>query len=233
MDIDSSSWLTALGDAGSKRNMALARLHEMLLRVAIHEAYRRGPAVRIGASELDDLAHQAASDAMLALLAKLGTFRGESRFTTWAYRFVVLEVSNKLGSRYWRQSSVSLDAEDWERLPARYAVDPLAQAQQRELIEAVRRAVDETLTDHQRNLFVAVVVNGVPLDAMVSQSGSNRGAIYKTVFDARRKIRAYLTDNGFLEGEPSATQPTGRQAELKAHDRAAGTVRAIPDRRPA
>jgi RNA polymerase sigma-70 factor, ECF subfamily len=154
---------------------------KMLLRVAIHEAYRRGPAFRIGGPELDDLAHQAANDAMVSLLGKLDTFRGESRFTTWAYRFVALEVSNKLGRHFWRRPSVSLDVEDWERLPARFAVDPLAQTQQRELITAVQRAMNETLTDHQRDFFVAIVVNGVPMDAMVSQSGSNRGAIYYMV----------------------------------------------------
>ena len=233
MDMDSSSWLTALDDTGTKRCAALARLHEMLLRVAIHEAYRRGPAFRIGGPELDDLAHQAANDAMVSLLGKLDTFRGESRFTTWAYRFVVLEVSSKLGRHFWRRPSVSLDVEDWERLPARFAADPLAQAQQRELITAVQRAMNETLTDHQRHFFVAIVVNGVPIDAMASQSGSNRGAIYKTVFDARRKIRDYLTANGYLEGEPTTAQPTDQQVKVKGHDRVVGAVRAIPGRRPA
>jgi RNA polymerase sigma-70 factor, ECF subfamily len=210
MDMDSASWLTALDDAGTQRNAALARLHEMLVRVAIHEAYRHGPAARIGGPELDDIAHQAANDAMVSLLGKLDTFRGESRFTTWAYRFVALEVSSKLGRHFWRRPCVVLDAEDWERLPARFAADPLAQAQQQELIAAVRRAVNETLTDHQRHLFIAIVVNGVPLDTVVSRSGSNRGAIYKTVFDARRKIRAYLTVNGYLEGEPTTAQPEER-----------------------
>lgn len=233
MDIDSSAWRTALDDAGTKRDAALARLHEMLLRVAVREAYRRGPIFRIGGPELDDLAHQAANDAMVSLLGKLSTFRGESRFTTWAYRFVVLEVSNKLGHHFWRKPSVSLDAEDWERLPARFAADPLAQAQQRELIEAVRQAMIETLTDHQRHFFVAIVVNGVPIEAMVSQSGSNRGAIYKTVFDARRKIRAYLAANGYLEGESTAAQPTEQQVEVKGHDRVVELGRAIPGRRPA
>ncbi|WP_104176043.1 sigma-70 family RNA polymerase sigma factor [Arthrobacter sp. Y81] len=206
MDMDSSSWLTALDDAATKRDAALARLHEMLLRVAIHETYRRGPTFRIGGPELEDLAHQAANDAMVSLLGKLDTFRGESRFTTWAYRFVALEVSNKLVRHFWRRPSVSLDVEDWERLPARFSADPLALTQQRELITAVQRAMNETLTDHQRHFFVAIVVNGVPMDAMVSQSGSNRGAIYKTVFEARRKIRAYLTANGYLEGEPATAQ---------------------------
>jgi RNA polymerase sigma-70 factor, ECF subfamily len=205
MDMDSSSWLTALNDAGTKRDAALARLHKMLLRVAIHETYRRGPAFRIGGPELEDLAHQAANDAMVSLLGKLDTFRGESRFTTWAYRFVALEVCNKLGRHFWCRPSVSLDVGDRERLPARFAADPLAQ--QRELITAVQRAMNETLTDRQRRFFVAIVVNGVPMDAMVSQSGSNRGAVYKTVFEARRKIRAYLAANGYLEGEPPTAHP--------------------------
>lgn len=233
MDIDSSSWLTALDEAGTKRGAALARLHEMLLRVAVHEAHRRGPAFRIGGPELDDLAHQAANDAMVSLLGKLNTFRGESRFTTWAYRFVVLEVSNKLGRHFWRKPSVSLDTEDWDRLPAQFAADPLAQTQQRELIRAVQQAMSETLTDHQRHFFVAIVVDGVPIEAMVSQSGSNRGAIYKTVFDARRKIRAYLTANGYLEGEPKTAQATEQQVEVKGHGRVVGVVRAFPGRRTA
>ena len=233
MDMDSSYWLTALDDTGTKRCAALARLHAMLLRVAISEAYRRGPAFRIGGPELDDIAQQAANDGMVALLSKLDTFRGESRFTSWAYRFVVLEVSNKLGRHYWRRPSLSLDAEEWERLPARLAADPLAQALQRELITAVQRAVSETLTDHQRHFFVAIVLDGIPIEAMAAQSGSNRGAIYKTVFDARRKIRAYLTANGYLEGEQTTTQPTNQQVEVKGHGRVGGVVRAIAGRRPA
>jgi RNA polymerase sigma-70 factor, ECF subfamily len=204
MDTHSSSWVTALSDTGAKRCAALARLHAMLLRVAISETYRRGPAFRIGGPELDDIAQQAANDGMVALLRKLDDFRGESRFTTWAYRFVVLEVSNKLGRHSWRRPTLSLDAEEWDRLPSRLAADPLAQAQQRELVAAVQRAMRETLTDHQRHFFVAIVVNGVSIEVMASRSGSNRGAIYKTVFDARRKIRAYLTANGYLEGESTA-----------------------------
>lgn len=233
MDTDSSAWLRALDGAGPKRDVALGSLHEMLLRVALREAYRRGSAARIRGPELDDLAHQAASDAMVSLLGKLNTFRGESRFTTWAYRFVVLEVSTKLARHFWRRPSVSLDAEDWDRLPARSVGDPLAEAQQRELIVAVQRAMLETLTDHQREFFIAVVVNDVPIEVMVAHSGSNRGAIYKTIFDARRKIRAYLAANGYLEGESTATQLAEKQVEVKADDRLVGVARATSDRRSA
>jgi RNA polymerase sigma factor (sigma-70 family) len=132
---------------------------------------------------------QAAADAMLAIIAKLGSFRGESRFTTWAYRFAVLEVSAKLGRHYWlRHPAGSLDAEDWDRLPDRLGTDPGEHAAHGEMITAIRRAVDHELTARQRRLFIAVVLNGIPLDAVVIQTGMTRNAIYKAIFDARRKI---------------------------------------------
>jgi RNA polymerase sigma-70 factor (ECF subfamily) len=140
---------------------------------------------------------------MVAILAKLSTFRGESRFTTWAYRFVILEVSAKLGRHHWRDPAVAglpLPDEEWERLPDRFGIDPADGAEAAELLAAIRHCVEEVLTDHQRRMFVAVVINGVPLDALVTRLGVNRNAVYKTVFDARRKIRAFLVANGLMAG---------------------------------
>ena len=193
-------WISALAGDGLERDAGLARLHDLLIRVAVSELRRREALSGIGGRELDDLAHQAAADAMLAILAKLDTFRGESRFTTWAYRFVFLEVSSKLGRHYWRQHpAASLDAEDWDRLPDRFCVDPGEHAERADMIAAIRLAVEETLTAHQRRLFVAVVLNEVPLDAVVARLGVNRNAVYKAVFDARRKIRVFLIAKGYLE----------------------------------
>jgi RNA polymerase sigma-70 factor (ECF subfamily) len=202
LDAESARWLQALAGVGAAREAALAQLHKLLLPIARREVARRGPRLAITGPELDDLAYQAAADALLAITAKVGQFRGESRFTTWAYRFVVLEVSSKLGRHYWRQHpGEHLEPEDWDRLPDRLGADPGEHAERAELVKAVRRAVDETLTAHQRRLFVAVVLNQVPLDALVSGLGTNRNAIYKAIFDARRKIRAFLVANGYLEGE--------------------------------
>jgi RNA polymerase sigma-70 factor, ECF subfamily len=200
LDDASAEWLSALSGTGAAREAGLARLHGLLVRVAVRELRRREAGAWVSGRELDDLAHQAAGDAMLAILGKLGSFRGESRFTTWAYRFVILEVSSKLGRHYWRQHPAEhLEAEDWDRLPDRLGADPGEDSGHAELVKAVRQAVEETLTDHQRRLFVAVVLNEVPLDALVAQLGTNRNAIYKAVFDARRKIRAFLVANGYLE----------------------------------
>lgn len=199
LDEESAQWISVLSATGPQREAGLARLHELLLRVAVHELHRREPTSGVGGAELDDLAHQAAADAMLAVLDKLAGFRGESRFTTWAYRFVVLEVSNKLGRHYWRRHpATALEPEDWERLPDRFGVCPDEHAERVELIAAMRKAIDETLTDHQRDLFVTLVIGAVPLDALTAQLGTTRGAVYKVVFDARRKIRAHLVANGYL-----------------------------------
>ncbi len=159
--------------------------------------------MRIEGPELDDLAHQAAADALLAITGKLGQFRGDSRFTTWAYKFVIFEVSGKLAGHFWRKSGVSLDAEDWDRLPDRFALDPERESEWHELVLAVRRAVDDDLSERQRAIFVAIVLNEVPLDALVAELGSNRNAIYKSLFDARRKLRARLVTDGHLDPEPA------------------------------
>jgi RNA polymerase sigma-70 factor, ECF subfamily len=198
LDAESAEWLGALAGTGPQREAAVARLHGMLVRIARAEARRRGPRVRITGPELDDLAHQAAADALIAITGKLGQFRGESRFTTWACKFAIFEVSAKIGRHFWRHPAVPLDAEDWDRLPDRFGFEPAREAEWRDLLAALRRAVDSELTPRQREVFVAIVVNDVPLDALVVELGSNRNAIYKMMFDARRKLRAALVANGYI-----------------------------------
>jgi len=198
LEAESVDWPRALAGTGPQREQALARLHALLLRIARGEVARRGPRLQLTGPELDDLAYQAAADALVAITSKLGQFRGESRFTTWAYKFVIFEVSAKIGRHFWRHPSVRLDAEGWERLPDRFGFDPAQEAEWRDLLAALRRAVDEELTVRQRRVFVAIVLNNVPLDALVVELASNRNAIYKTLFDARRKLRAALAANGYI-----------------------------------
>jgi len=211
LDDESRRWITALGGAGAARDEALTRLHDLLLRVGRAELARRRGSHPLTGPEVDDLANEAADDALVAILAKLSGFRGESRFTTWAYKFVVLEVSSKLGRHFWQRPRASLDVDDWDRLPDRFGVAPEDHAQRRELLASVRRAVSEQLTAHQRQVFVALVVDGVPLDALVTRTGSSRNAIYKTMFDARRKLHAALVANGHLEASAPADQRRGAE----------------------
>ena len=194
-------WVAALGGDGPGRDEAVARLHGALVRVARSELHRRHGQLNVSGPELDDLAHQAAADAMLAIMARLDQFRGESRFTTWAYKFVMFEVSAKIGRHFWRTPHIAFGAEDWDRLPDRFGFDPAHESERRDFVRAVRRAVDEDLTAHQRLIFVTLVLDGVPLDALAEKLGSSRNAIYKTMFDARRKLRASLVANGYLDDD--------------------------------
>ena len=199
LDEESAGWLRRLGADGGERRAAERELHARLVRIALAEVRRRSASTPVTGQELEDVAYQSAADAMLAILAKLGDFRGESRFTTWAYRFVILEVSSKLGRHYWRNPPVALDAGQWERLPDRLGIDPERHAQSAGILAEVRRVVDEELTSHQRQVFVAIVVDGIPLDALAAELGLRRNAIYKVIFDARRKIRRALVANGYLD----------------------------------
>jgi RNA polymerase sigma-70 factor (ECF subfamily) len=208
LDEESREWLRCLAVTGcdaAERDQALARLHNVLLRAARAELRRRSRPAGVEGRERDDLAHQAADDALLAITSKLDRFRGDCRFTTWAYKFVILEVSAKLGRHYWRNPPVLASEEAWERIPDRFGADPAQYAESRELAGALRRAVSEALSERQRRIFVAIIVEGIPLDALAIELGSTRNAIYKTMFDARRKIRAHLVAHGYLDDEEPRT----------------------------
>jgi DNA-directed RNA polymerase specialized sigma24 family protein len=103
------------------------------------------------------------------------------------------------GRHYWRNPPVALDAGQWERLPDRLGIDPARYAESAGIVAEVRRVVDDELTAHQRRVFVAIVVDGIPLDALAAKLGLQRNALYKVIFDARRKIRRALVANGHLE----------------------------------
>jgi RNA polymerase sigma-70 factor (ECF subfamily) len=198
-DRASADWLEGLTGFGPRHDAAVADLFGLMLRVAGSEARRRQGQFGIAGTELNDLVHQAAADATLAVIGKLTTFRGESRFTTWACKFAIFEVGSKIGRHAWRHHAAPLGREDWDQLPSRFGLDPSAASEWGELVMAIRRSVDSDLTVHQRQIFVEIVLTGTPLDVLVDRLGTNRNAIYKTLFDARRKIRAALVAQGYLD----------------------------------
>jgi RNA polymerase sigma-70 factor, ECF subfamily len=135
---------------------------------------------------------------LVMIMAKLDEFRGESRFTTWAYKFVMFQVSNKIGRHFWRAGPATAgDPVDPDRIADRLATAPDQRAEQRELLEALARAVEQDLTEHQRKVFVAIALDEVPVDAVAAELGSTRNAVYKALFDARQKLRGSLAGAGY------------------------------------
>jgi RNA polymerase sigma-70 factor, ECF subfamily len=194
---DSRAWLSALRLPGAGRDQAVADLHELLLGAARFEASRRRAALSyVRGDELEDLAVQAADDALVAVLAKLDDYRGASRFTTWAYKFALLETSVRLRRRAWQEREVVLEPEAWP-LMADASESPQGQAETGELMRAIQQGVDSCLTEHQREVLVGLALNGVPIDVLAERLNTTRGALYKTLHDARRKLRADLGERGF------------------------------------
>jgi RNA polymerase sigma-70 factor, ECF subfamily len=200
-DEQSQAWLTALRAEGAERDRAIARLHELLLRAARFELGRRRAAMSyVRGEELEDIATQAADDALMAVLAKLDDFRGASRFTTWAYKFALLEAGVRLRRRAWQNREVVLDPESWPTHtdPGSSAHEQLEQS---ETLRVLRDAVDHSLTPHQRRVFVALALNGVPVDVLAERLNTNRNALYKILHDARRRLRQELAAAGLALAE--------------------------------
>jgi RNA polymerase sigma-70 factor (ECF subfamily) len=192
-------WVDSL--KGPRQEETIDRLHALLLRAARHELRRRNLGSWISGPECDDLAHQAAADAVVSISRRIDDFRGESRFTTWAYKFVILEVSSKLGRHFWANPSARREYEDWEHLPDRFGISPSDFLESKDLVDAIRESVETSLTVKQREVFVALVVDGVPLDALTVKLATSRNALYKMMFDARRKLRKDLSAKGYVKAE--------------------------------
>jgi RNA polymerase sigma-70 factor, ECF subfamily len=196
LDPESREWLGSLRASGREHDEAVARLHELLLRAARFECARRRPILpHLRGNDLDDIAQQAADDALISVLGKLDTFRGASRFTTWAYKFALLEAAVKLRRRAWQGREIPLEPETWS-LFAGAELEPDESAEQSELLETLQRAIAEELTPHQRRVLVALALNGVPIDVLAERLSTTRGALYKTLHDARRKLRGHLDKLG-------------------------------------
>jgi RNA polymerase sigma-70 factor (ECF subfamily) len=179
----------------AQRDDASAQLHALLLRAARFEIGRRAAELaHVRGEDRDDLALQAADDAFVAVLRKLPTFRGESRFSTWAYKFALYEAAVRVRRRAWQHREVVLDADQWLAVGA--GAGPAAAYERTELLAAIRVLIDEVLTTRQRDVLVALTIQDIPIDVLAERLGTTRGALYKTLHDARRKLRAALAAAG-------------------------------------
>lgn len=196
LDEETRAWLRDLRLQGRAHDIAVERLHALLLRAARFEVARRGASLpHLRGDELGEIALEAADDALISVLARLDTFRGASRFTTWAYKFALLEAAVKLRKRAWQGREIPLDQEAWDLFSSAGPGPPDA-AEQSELLAVLREGI-AALTPHQRRVLLALAVNGIPIDVLADRLNTTRGALYKALHDARRNLRTYLKERGF------------------------------------
>lgn len=209
LDADSRRWVEQLRLGHPRYRQTVIRLHDELKRIAVYELSRRQ--VRsIRGPEFDDLAQQAADDALVKVLDRLDEFRGLGRFTVWAYKFVMFEVSAKVSRHTWLRQPPNVEEIAWHQLPDPRALRPEEYLDRRAQLDALSRAIGE-LTDRQREVLVAVALNDVPIDVLALKLGTNRNALYKNLFDARRRLRATMAAAGHpvSDGSLSDVSPGG------------------------
>jgi RNA polymerase sigma-70 factor (ECF subfamily) len=188
-------WVGTLSVPGPEQDEAMRLLHGMMLRAARRQVSRMsGLLGGVGPEVVEEIANQSADEAMMALLGKLTTFEGRSRFTTWAYKFAVLQAATDVRSRAWRGRDVHIDGLEVAASDAA----PSDYVEAADLSAVVRAAVDTVLTPHQRRILLALVVEEVPIDVLAERLGATRNALYKTLHDARKRLRAHLRSTGHL-----------------------------------
>jgi len=213
-DAETRRWILQLQEGHPKYDKTVRALHSLLWRVAVSELSRRRPMLfSITGPEFDDLAQQAADDALVDVLTKLDQFSGRCRFTTWVYKFAIYEVAGKVARHAWRRQRPALEELDWDELICSKLAAPEDQAEQREQLEALSVAISQ-LADRQRTVFVAVALNEVPIDVLAIELRTNRNAIYKSLFDARQRLRAHLAAAGHPLGHGGGQAASARCADL-------------------
>jgi RNA polymerase sigma-70 factor, ECF subfamily len=195
-------WRRALGGSGREQAEALADLRRYLLRGVLYAfRRRRGSLAHLSAADVEALAEDCVQDALIAVLRQLGTFRGDSQFTTWVYKFAVntaLVAARREGGKRVRLDEVLAAG---RAAPMLVAAAPDRVAMRAEAATAIRDAIQNELTERQRQALTAIVFEGIPLDELVRHWGSNRNAVYKLLHDARRKLKESLRRRDLVPGE--------------------------------
>lgn len=193
--VEEDRWVELLTTPGPRRTDAIRRLHGLLLRAARHQVSRM-PSAALGKSRVDEIVNQAADEALVALLGKLHTFEGRSRFTTWAYKFAVYHAAVEMRRHAWLDREISLQdhVEFVEQTPS-----PSDYSEASALAKALTDAIRDVLTVHQRRVVIALLIDDVPIDVLAERLGTSRNALYKTLHDARQALREALRKRGFFE----------------------------------
>lgn len=189
-------WPELLLTDGPDHHAAVRRLHALMTKAAHHQVAHMFPSLPvIGGVRVDDIVKQAADEATVAALGRLSSFEGRSRFTTWAYKFGILHAANEVRRNMWRHREVNLD--DLPE-PVGGRTSPEQHVEHLEFAQAVGAAIEAVLTPHQRKVAVALLVEEIPIDVLAERMGTKRNALYKTLFDARGRLRSHLTAAGYI-----------------------------------
>ncbi len=190
-------WLAELSSSGKAQIEAITELRDHLLRASLFTFNRNlNSRDRISQDQIEQMAEDCTQEALMAVMQHLADFRGDSKFTTWVYKFAVNASLMALRREKWKTISLD-DLKDSNIVDQRKPFDPDLLSMRSELVAAIRTAIQNELSDRQQQVLKLIVFDEVPMDVVVERLGTNRNAIYKLLHDARRKLKMSLQKNGF------------------------------------
>src|ERR687889_1521643 len=200
-------WLMEL--RGANPDEALGDLYDLLV---------RGLRAALGSygGGVDAYVEDFAQEALIRITGNLDSFRGESRFTTWAQKIAMNVALTELKRRRWRDVSLQdlvAGREAADRGPADTQLTPEQLAYQNTVLGELRRMVDEELTDRQREAVVAVILEGMPISEGARRMDTNPNALYKLLHDARRRLKRRMEAAGLSPQEVLAAFDEGEDSE--------------------
>ena len=190
---------------GANPDEALGDLYDLLV---------RGLRAALGSygGGVDAYVEDFAQEALLRITGNLDSFRGESRFTTWAQKIAMNVALTELKRRRWRDVSLQdlfARREVADRGPADTQLTPEQLTFQNMVLGELRRMVDEELTDRQREAVVAVILEGMPISEVARRMDTNQNALYKLLHDARRRLKRRMEAAGLSPQEVLAAFDEG------------------------
>jgi len=197
-----ADWVPALRSTGPRRDAALAELRGYLLRaVLIYLMRHRSDLAAYHYDELRQLAEDWTQEAVVQVLDNLDGFRGDSKFTTWAYRVAINLVAGELRRKRWANASLEAltesDSPDLSLKVDDVTPGPEASLTRAQVWSAIEAVIESDLTDRQRIVLTEVVFNGVPIEAVAESLDTNRNNIYKLVHDARKRMKLAMEARGW------------------------------------
>jgi RNA polymerase sigma-70 factor (ECF subfamily) len=206
---DNQTWLEDLNTSGDSQMAAIADLRNILLRASLYFFNRNvGDFQGLSQAEILQRAEDCAQDALMAVMEHLSDFRGDSKFSTWAYKFAINKAMMFARHERWKGFSLDELTETGESNYSEWVVqdkyDGLAPEQsaiQSELRTLIRNVIEQDLTEKQRQVLLLMVFNEVPMDEVVWRLKTNRNSVYKLLHDARRRLKSCLLERGFEANE--------------------------------
>lgn len=191
-------WISDLRADGEAREAALADLHAIILR-GLPFALSRW--LSPTSPQFDALTEEVAQETLLRVLDQLHTFEGRSQFTTWVHKIAIRIALTELRRKRWQDLSLDeiVDSEDTPtppRILEDSRITPEESAERADMLEHIRRVIDEELTERQRRALIMLSLQGMPMEEAARKLKTNRNALYKLLHDARLRLKQRLRSEG-------------------------------------